>query len=454
MISVIIRTKNEERWIRPCLEGVMSQRVDLPVEMVLVDNQSTDRTVDRARKICPDIKLVEIEDFLPGLALNLGIRASSGDYIVCLSAHCPPVSDQWLSALLRNLDDPEVAGVYGRQVPTRFTSSVDKRDLFLTFGLDRRVQVRDTFFHNANSMLRREVWNEYPFDEDISNIEDRLWGKQVIQAGYKIVYEPDAAVFHHHGIHQDNRPDRAKSVVRILEANMPEVHSEQFGDPFDPERQEITAIVPLRATGSDLDFNRKLIERTINAAIESSYVKRILVTTESEELASIAESLGAEVPFLRPKELTDPDVRVDEVLRHFLERLEEDNYLPDIVVPLEISYPFRPPGLLDNLIEHLVKNGVDTVIAGLSEYRPCWRNSDGEFHALSDLSQPRHKRNPIHIGLPSLGCATYPANLRSGTRLSGKVGVFEVTDPLAGIEIRSLEQLKALEERLNPGEWS
>ena len=91
MISVIVRTKNGERWMRPCLEGIMRQKVDLPVEVVLVDNNSTDQTVARAQSICPSLKLVTIDQFLPGLALNMGIRASNGDYIVCVSAHCPPV---------------------------------------------------------------------------------------------------------------------------------------------------------------------------------------------------------------------------------------------------------------------------------------------------------------------------------------------------------------------------
>ena len=266
MISVIIRTKNEERWIRPCLEGVLNQRVDQPVEVVLVDNASTDSTVERAMAVCPDLKLVEISEFLPGLALDEGIRAATGDYFVCLSAHCPPVDERWLANLLRNLDDPKVAGVYGRQVPTRFTSAMDKRDLLLTFGLDRKVQIRDTFFHNANSMMSRAVWERFPFDEAVTNIEDRLWGRQVIDAGCCIVYEPDAAVYHHHGIHQNNRADRVRNVVRIMEDHMPEVHPDVLGGPFDPERLEVAALIPLRAGNDSIDFSETLVKRTVEAA--------------------------------------------------------------------------------------------------------------------------------------------------------------------------------------------
>ena len=71
----------------------------------------------------------------------------------------------------------EVAGVYGRQQPMSFSSDNDKRDLVTVFGLDKKTQKKDPFFHNANSMFRRDIWNEIPFDEEVTNIEDRVWGK-------------------------------------------------------------------------------------------------------------------------------------------------------------------------------------------------------------------------------------------------------------------------------------
>ena len=79
-----------------------------------------------------------------------------GDYFVCLSSHCIPVNSLWLETLVKAMDDgSQYAGVYGRQEPMSFTSPADKRDLLLVFGLDRRIQSKDSFFHNANSIIRR-----------------------------------------------------------------------------------------------------------------------------------------------------------------------------------------------------------------------------------------------------------------------------------------------------------
>ena len=79
--------------------------------------------------------------------MNDGIRASIGDFIVCISAHCIPEKDSWIEKLLVNFErDEKIAGVYGRQLPLSFTDSVDKRDLLIVFGLDKRIQKKDYFF--------------------------------------------------------------------------------------------------------------------------------------------------------------------------------------------------------------------------------------------------------------------------------------------------------------------
>ena len=70
----------------------------VPHEIILVDNNSTDKTVQKAT-IAGVKKIFVIKNFLPGKALNLGIKKSLGEYIVCLSAHCIPTNKDWLKNL-------------------------------------------------------------------------------------------------------------------------------------------------------------------------------------------------------------------------------------------------------------------------------------------------------------------------------------------------------------------
>lgn len=216
LVSVVVRARNEADWLKRCLFAVTHQSLD-DFETILVDNDSTDGTVEIARGFGARVVNIGASQFSFGRALNAGIEAASGRYIAIVSAHCIPRDNYWLAALLGNFQDPQVAGVYGRQEPMPDSSDLDKRDLWTTFGIERRVQRKDYFFHNANSMIRRSVWERRPFNDELNGLEDRYWAKEILADGHVIVYEPHASVYHHHGIHQGRDEKRAQRVVRVIE---------------------------------------------------------------------------------------------------------------------------------------------------------------------------------------------------------------------------------------------
>lgn len=439
LVSLIVRTRDEERWINACLRGVFNQTYT-NIEVIIVDNKSTDRTLARAMEF--PVRVVQIEDFLPGKAINDGVRASNGSVLVCLSGHCIPVSTTWLENLVRDLANTDVAGVYGRQQPLSFTSDSDKRDLITVFGLDPKVQVKDPFFHNANSAFRREVWERFPFDEEVTNIEDRVWGQQVIAAGMKIHYVPEASVYHWHGIHHGLDSERARKVARILETLLPKSQNSHL----EPEKLNIVAIVPVRGRSRQLQ-GASLLEYTIRAAQSARYIKTVVVATDEEETAQHARSLGASAPFLRSKDLSADYVDVMDVYRFALEQIENSAGIPDLVVLLEETYPFRSAMLLDNMILRLVNEGLDTVIAAQKELRGIFMEKDGNAVLLGDGFMPRQfKRNHAMIGLLGLGCVTHPMLLRAGRLFGGKVGIFETDHPISAFEVRNCATLEIAEK--------
>ena len=250
-VSIIIRTKNEERWIGHCIKRIHLQKYQ-NFEIILVDSLSSDNTVNKAKEYKID-KLVEIKNYKPGLAINEGIRASSGELIVILSAHCLPKNEFWLDDLTSAINlDESLAGVYGKQVPMDFSSDNDKRDLLIVFGEDERIQIKDSFFHNANSIIRRKVWDQINFNEKISNIEDRIWAQDVIKNGFKIKYIPKAAVYHYHGIHQSGNLKRLEGVTNVIENFK---NAEAKPNLIQPDEFEVCAVIPIR--GEPLIFGNK-----------------------------------------------------------------------------------------------------------------------------------------------------------------------------------------------------
>ena len=430
--SIIIRTKNEERWISSCLTAVFDQTYK-NIEVIIVDNESTDSTIAKTKKF-DNIKYVNISKYLPGDSLNKGIEASSGDYIVCLSGHCLPVNKYWLEHLVTTLEENEnYAGVYGRQEPMSFSTPSDKRDLLLVFGLDRKIQNYDSFFHNANSILRRSLWDKMPFDNQVTNIEDRIWGQEMLNLGFKLVYEPSASVYHYHGIHQDGNIERCNNVVKIIQDMQP---NKSIQGRLDPSQMLIVALIPIK--GEDLKINNKSqMKYTIDSALKSKYINRIIVSTNNEETAKKAVELGAECPFIRSESLTLEHVSLDAVLKDALLNLEELGIYPDLIVSLEETFPFRENTLIDKIINHTLNEGLDTVIAAKRESGSLWQESNKEgFKRLDSGDSPRIYKEKSYIGLKGLCCVTRPEFLRQESLFEGKVGLYEIKAPLSFFEVR------------------
>lgn len=433
LCSIIIRTKNEERWIASCLASVFNQTYK-NLEVILVDNESTDKTLEKTSQY-PIAQKVSISKYLPGASLNAGVRASTGDYIVCLSGHCIPVNDTWLENLVNALEENDnYAGVYGRQEAMAFSTPADKRDLLLVFGLDKRIQYKDSFFHNANSILRRELWEQTPFDNEITNIEDRIWGQEMINKGYQIVYEPEASVYHYHGIHQDGNVERCNNVVRIIENMQGNAH--RTGR-LDPKELNIIAIVPVK--GHDWYIGEQpQMSYTISAAIQSKYINRVFVTTDDKETADIAIHLGAECPFIRSESLAKDYIGLEAVFQDAIVKLEKQDVYADLVVCLEETFPFRETGLLDDIIDHVLDEGFDSVIAAHRESGSLWQESDfGAFERLDSGDAPREYKEKSYIGLKGLCCVTHPEFIRQERMLGNKVGLYDVKHPLSALEVRT-----------------
>lgn len=211
--SIVIRTYNEAEFIGETLREIRVQDYDEDYEVVVVDSGSTDGTLDVVREFAEDLSIeirrISQEEFTYGRALNVGIEAASGDYVANLSAHSPPTSDRWLANLTEPLGREEVAAVYGKQVPREGVNPFEEMDLRSAFPDEERVFARSEqytpdrpiegfHFSNSNCALKREVWDERKFDEALPFAEDQLWGREVLAAGYEVVYRSDAGVYHTH----------------------------------------------------------------------------------------------------------------------------------------------------------------------------------------------------------------------------------------------------------------
>jgi len=440
-ISIIIRTKNEERWIEQCLKKIFDQNYE-NFEVILVDNNSKDKTLEKAKKF--PVKIVKINKFLPGKAINLGIKKSKGKIIVCLSAHCIPINNNWLKKIVYALKDPKVAGVYGRQKPLSYSSDFDKRDLFNLFGPEKRVQKIDTFFHNANSAFKKKLWSKIPFDEKTKHIEDRIWGNKVINRGYKIIYEPDAPVYHWHGINQDMEPGRCKRIVNILESLSQDFKSNILENDINPN---CVAIIPLRGETLHIDNKLSLLEVTMSHLKKSKLIKDIYLATDNSKSKKIGLDGNIKVPFLRPKNLSDTFIDIKSILTFFLDRLERKKTI-DIVVVATENFPLRNPNIFDKMINQLIKNNLDTIIACKEEKGSIFIRKDNKLNKINDGEVPFNLRSQdaftSRIGIAYVARAS--SLRKEGNLLSTGLGYHYIDNSLEMIEVNNKNLSKHIKE--------
>jgi len=196
--SIIIRTFNEERRLPGLLEAIHQQRFQ-DFEVIVVDSGSYDQTVDIARRGKAHVIEIKSHDFTFGYSLNTGIEAARGRYMVMVSAHTKPVNREWLGNMLQPFEDDRVAMTYGRQFGTEESKFSEIQDLSRTFGpTPLHLKSPDFFANNANSAIRRDLWEQVPFDEHLPGLEDVHWAKHWMQRGLKVSYEPEAGIFHMH----------------------------------------------------------------------------------------------------------------------------------------------------------------------------------------------------------------------------------------------------------------
>ncbi|MFQ5353411.1 MAG: glycosyltransferase family 2 protein [Thermodesulfobacteriota bacterium] len=215
-VSILIPSFNGGELFIKCLEALYRQETDTPFEVIVIDSGSTDGTAERVKEF--PLRFYEIKpgEFNHGETRNNGIGLAKGEFVILLTQDALPRDRHLIEALIKPLiNDPLAAGVYARQLPREDAHPLTKRDLngWLTGGMERHVSsisdreaydkmrpMEKYFFCNFDdvcSAVRVSVWKKIPYTRT-DFAEDLEWSKKVLEAGFKIIYEPAAAVIHSH----------------------------------------------------------------------------------------------------------------------------------------------------------------------------------------------------------------------------------------------------------------
>lgn len=197
-LSVILRCRNEDRWIGHSLQSIFDH-LNEP-EVIIVNNNSNDESMEIVRMFQKwhTVKKINIDDYSPGRSLNLGFQNASNDNVLVFSAHC----------VLKSINQSHLdhlntyAAVFGKQIPIYKGRRIKTRYVWENFMDDKKENPwakneNRHFLHNAMCLYRKKFVLDNPFDEDLYGKEDRYWAKDMIENNHKIMYDPSMICDHH-----------------------------------------------------------------------------------------------------------------------------------------------------------------------------------------------------------------------------------------------------------------
>jgi GT2 family glycosyltransferase len=216
LVSLIVPVKNGASRLRELLPAILAQRIQDQIEIIAIDSGSRDGSVDLLKDFGATVISIPAHSFNHGLTRTVATEYAHGSIFVFLNQSTLPADERWLANLVRPLDvDPHLAGVCSRVLPRKDADILTARDVLrnINAAANRVVtQVTDwpayramkgealrafVNFHTLSAAIRATVFRELPF-RAAEFAEDLIWGKEALERGYKLQFEPSSVALHSH----------------------------------------------------------------------------------------------------------------------------------------------------------------------------------------------------------------------------------------------------------------
>jgi len=204
-VSIVIRTLNEAGRLESLLQDIAGQAFTGAVEVVVVDNESTDHTPEVARSYGAQVVSMARGEFTYPKSMNMGMEAASYDATLLTVGHVRLSNTQLLRAGSRHMRQPNVAGTYGLTLPND-NASLNEVVLFGLPASLRNVQnitkASMGVMGATNAFFSRDIWTQLgKFDERYERGgEDITMARKMLTNGHELIKDPALAVHHTHGL--------------------------------------------------------------------------------------------------------------------------------------------------------------------------------------------------------------------------------------------------------------
>lgn len=205
-VSIVVRIRNEAPALEKLFRTLRVQTLH-PLEVVVVDNDSTDGSKEVALKHGAKLVNIAKSEFSYGRALNYGMRECTAKYVVLLSAHALPLGREFLEKVIAPFSNPRVAASRCMLVSKFHELENWTEPCVLKWPVDVFTLVENGPIASGCA-IRKEIWDRIPFDEKLEAVEDKFWAMEALKEGY-VVARSEAMYLH-------TRRRRLVEAVRIM----------------------------------------------------------------------------------------------------------------------------------------------------------------------------------------------------------------------------------------------
>ena len=401
-VTVYVPCRQYVRYLDECLQSLARQTLP-DWEAILIDDASTDDSAARMeafRALFPERVRVLRNAEIQGLRANsnAALELARGEYVMRLDAD-DFVDENALLVLATYLDrHPGIGLVYPNW------TYIDEDGGFL--GQERRkrlwteANVPDLPAHGACTMVRRRVLKAIGgYDADLSAQDGHeLWLKTLYRHGVASVETPLFFYRQHAGSLSDNE-------ARLLDSRR-QIKRRAAAAGRGPVAPRIAVVVPVKNTYAHAPNlalapvgGRPLIDYTLDSVAGNPAYACVLVATDDSAVVAHCRRRGDVQVHLRERALSDPQVRLAEVVVDAIEHLEEVlDVLPDIVVVLSAHTPLRRAEHIQEAIDTLLVYPVDEVVSAWENHDLQYRHGTNGMQAVNagSINDARFEREALY----------------------------------------------------------
>ncbi len=396
-VAVIVTAHNYGHFLRKCLNSILNQTFK-DYELIVVDDASTDETPqiieEFKEKFGNKLKATRTNGIGLAAASNAGIELSDSDYVVRLDA------DDWFDENILLIEShyldmhPETDMVYSDYYTTDANGNIVEHYRYMRANDELKLLDRSPLASGA--MYKKACWAELSgYNSELKHQEDfDYWIRFVNRFTVACVNLP-LYYYRRHGTTMSSNTMAKLAARRKVKADFVEYKLKNI-----LLNKKVIAIIPARGADGlalkQLD-GKPVLAYSIEAAKNSGVFEKIIVSTDSKEIAEVAKQLGAEVPFIRPETLAGK-VAIEKVLSHALDYLARvEGYEPDIITLLYITTPFKKAEHIKEAVHTMLIFNTDTVMSVAEHNKFLWQPGETGLVPLFEKRLLKHERESLYV---------------------------------------------------------